>query len=332
MHNFTAEKKARRTKEKSKKGTLACLRRRSTTRKTSSRIARGDAATLEGSRTTEARCAATWLLQEWDKQFTLQSTSQRPPSLLLEVLLFSSAVVTLRSPVRGALHLCWRRDWWMAIAVRKLGVIFICASINKSLASRIADDIHGEAWREKHADLLHSSGQQTIYIIRQLFSLLLKASKIDKLLYSAHLHVHVKEGRDAAFFFPEVSKAISWFPGSILSPKGQTFEQVRYLGTTASSTACGVWDEHGESLQQWDPLIRLPCNSAIRVLQSSGSSLNSFRKDCIFSFLLPVNSLALKLHFYSREVLVRRVQFFPDNQEAGCLNQGLFSMFYSSFL
>jgi hypothetical protein len=287
---------------------------------------------LEDRRTTVTPCAATWLLQEGDKHFTLQYTSQRPPSLLLEVLLFSSAVVTLRSPVRGALLLCWRWDWWMAIAVRKLGVIFICASINKSLASRIADDIHGEAWREKHADLLHSYGQQTIYIIKQLSSLLSKAPKIDKLLYSAHLHVHVKEEGDAAFFFPEMSKAIAWFPGSILSPKGQTFEQDRYLGTTASSTSCGVWDEHWESLQQWNPLIRFPCSSAIRVLQSSGSSLHSFRKDCIFSILLPVNSPALKLHFYSREVLVRRVHFFPDNQEARCLNQGLFSMFYSSVL
>jgi hypothetical protein len=53
-------------------------------------------------------------------------------------------------------------------------------------------------------------------------------------------------------------------------------------------------------LQQWNPLIRFPCSSAIRVLQSSGSSLHSLRKDCIFSFLLPVNSLTLKLHFYSR--------------------------------
>lgn len=154
MHNFTAEKKAssaskqiqrnqERTKEKRRNGTLACLRRRSTTSKNSSGIARGDAATLEDRRTTVAPCAATWLLQEGDKHFALQYTSQRPPSLLLEVLLFSSAVVTLRSPVRGALLLCWRRDWWMAIAVRKLGVIFICASINKILASRIADDIHG---------------------------------------------------------------------------------------------------------------------------------------------------------------------------------------------
>jgi hypothetical protein len=125
---------------------------------------------LEDRRTTVAPCAATWLLQEGDKHFTLQCTSQRPPSLLLEVLLFSSAVVTLCSPVRGAPVLCWRRDWWMAIAVRKLGGIFICASINKSQASRIADYIHGEDWREKRADLLHSYGQQTIYIIKQLFS------------------------------------------------------------------------------------------------------------------------------------------------------------------
>jgi hypothetical protein len=38
---------------------------------------------------------------------------------------------------------------------------------------------------------------------------LLFSPKIDKLLYSAHLHVHVKEEGDPAFFFPEISKAIS---------------------------------------------------------------------------------------------------------------------------
>ncbi len=45
--------------------------------------------------------------------------------------------------------------------------------------------------------------------MKQVPSLLRKLPQIDKVLISVDLHVYTDEEGDSAFFFPEISKAIS---------------------------------------------------------------------------------------------------------------------------